>query len=174
MSTLSHTRPGEHRWIDPKAFLKPNLKQHAVGWLGEEWKRTTGKDYPTVYDILSGIQNQEEKNMRELHKDCKNKEYLNVLINNKRYAWKHIFQSTITSDFNRAITEDSLKNPSSEILCLLLWIYSMECFVYKQLNAATRDNDQSYVATLGPMCLCLGTIIEGAESSAPEDCTVVP
>ena len=87
MSTLSRTRPGEDRWIDPKVFTKPNLQQGEPGWLGYEWARPKGYRMSTVSEILEGIQKQEEKNMLELHKDCKNKYYVNVLICNKRYTW---------------------------------------------------------------------------------------
>ena len=95
---------------------------------------------------------------------------MNVLICNKRYTWKHLFHKAITKqDFNQPITYETLKDPASEIVCALLWIYSMESFVYKQLNAATRDHDPSYVDTLGPMCQALGTIVEVTEHSRQSD-----
>ena len=62
-------------------------------------------------------------------------------------------------------------DPSSEIVCTLLWIYSMESFVYKQLNAATRDHDPAFVNTLGPMCKALYVIVGSAESERPVDST---
>jgi len=51
MSTLSRTRPGEDRWVDPKVFTKPTLKQGTFNWLGYKWTETSGKgkyDNPTV------------------------------------------------------------------------------------------------------------------------------
>jgi len=56
MSTLSRTRPGEDRWIDPKVFTKPNLQQGEYGWLGLEWWAANDYKDPTVSDILEGIQ----------------------------------------------------------------------------------------------------------------------
>jgi len=45
----------------------------------------------------------------------------------------------------------------------------MESFVYKQLNAATRDHDPAFVNTLGPMCRALMTIVAFAEENRAVD-----
>ena len=75
--------------------------------------------------------------MYELHKYNSNKKYLNILIHNKRYAWKHLFETAIHSDFQMTLSKKSLMDPKSEIVCILMYILSMESFVYTTLNAAT-------------------------------------
>ena len=98
------------------------------------------------------------------------------MIINKRYTWKHLFQTAITDihDWNESLTDKTLWNPTSDVVCALLWIYSMETFVYSSLNAATRDHDPAYVNTLGPLAQALGYIVFRAESKRPKDSSSLP
>ena len=43
---------------------------------------------------------------------------------------------------------------------LIMNMYSMESFLYKELNRASRDKDQSKVATLGPYAYVLAKILQ--------------
>ena len=67
-----------------------------------------------------------------------------------------------------------LWNPKADIVCALLYIYSMETFVYSTLNTATRDHDSSKIFTLGPMAAALAWIVNGAESNRVVDSESLP
>ena len=105
MSTLSRERPGDNtRWVDPSAFLKPTLDEGEANWLGLEWERamnrkegrkTSADRFPSVYEIMIGIQQQEKINQKKIHKLHKNKEYVNALIENMLHIWKYIFDHAI-------------------------------------------------------------------------------
>jgi len=56
-----------------------------------------------------------------------------------------------------------LDNPENEIVCGLLYIYTMETFIYRTLNTATRDHDSNKIRTLGPMACALKEIVFVAE-----------
>ena len=81
----------------------------------------------------------------------KEQEHVNALIMNMLYIWTHIFKTLLREDFHQPLPRDQLENPSSNIVRGLLYIYSMETFVYSTLNTATRDHDQTKILTLGPM-----------------------
>ena len=186
MSTLSRERPGDNtRWVDPSAFLKPTLSDGVPNWLGEEWAKAINKKegggkydwmgrYPSVYEIMLGIQEQEKLNQREIHKLQKNKEYVNALIENMLHIWKHIFDAAIHQDKNKQITGEELADPKSAISCGLLYIYSMETFIYSALNSASRDHDKTKIFTLGPLSRALNETVVYAECSRPEDSESLP
>jgi hypothetical protein len=44
----------------------------------------------------------------------------------------------------------------------MLTIYSLECFVYKSLNAGHRFGDKSKIDSLGPYAHVMDTILYGA------------
>ena len=44
-------------------------------------------------------------------------------------------------DINEPLTVQILSDPSNKIVQLILYIYSMESFIYYDLNKATREKD---------------------------------
>ena len=42
----------------------------------------------------------------------------------------------------------------------ILFIYSLDCFLFKKLNKASRDKDSSVIATLGPFAVAISKIID--------------
>ena len=82
---------------------------------------------------------------------------------NTLHIWKRIFKKFISSDFNKKLTRHELENPSSEIVYALLFIYSMETFVYSVVNKGTRDHDRSKIHTLGPYARALRWIVDCTE-----------
>ena len=69
---------------------------------------------------------------------------------------------------------DILRDPSADIVCGLLYIYSMETFVYSTLNTGTRDHDESKIMTLGPMTAALAEIVNFTESKRKKDSESLP
>ena len=79
------------------------------------------------------------------------------------YVWKHIFDQFLHTDCSQELTYEILINPKADIVCALLYIYTMETFVYSTLNTATRDHDSTKIFTLGPIAAALGQIVDRAE-----------
>jgi len=111
MSTLSRTRPENNaRWAGSEAFhIKPTLEDGVQNWLGEEWTKTMKEKeglgkyalrLPSVFEIMAGIQAQEKINQLERHKKIKDRKYVNAVIENMLFIWKHIFKTSIRSDLN--------------------------------------------------------------------------
>ena len=82
---------------------------------------------------------------------------------NMLHVWKHIFDKFIHTDHKKPLTWETLDDPKADIVCGLLYVYSMETFVYSTLNTATRDHDSTKIMTLGPMAAALGEIVGWAE-----------
>ena len=50
-------------------------------------------------------------------------------------------------------------NPSHPDVKAILIMYSLECFLYKTINFASRQKDASKITNLGPFSVALGRII---------------
>ena len=65
-------------------------------------------------------------------------------------------------------------NPESDIVCAMLYIYSMETFIYSAVNSATRDHDESKIQSLGPLACALAIILSFGEKRRPIDSESLP
>ena len=50
-------------------------------------------------------------------------------------------------------------DPESPITKLILYLYSMETFLYGEINRASRSKDKSKISTLGPYSFILSWIV---------------
>jgi len=72
-------------------------------------------------------------------------------------------------DKDTPLTRDILIDPNHPVTKLMLLTYSMECFIYKHMNNASRYGDVSKIDSLGPYALVLGTIVREAISNREEE-----
>ncbi len=73
--------------------------------------------------------------------------------------WKLIFNLGKDVDLTKPLTEKILSNPNHNITKLILYIYSMESFVFTEMNSVTRNKDTSKIDIYGPFASALGYII---------------
>jgi len=85
------------------------------------------------------------------------------------YTWLQLFTEDIDIHFYKPLELEVLWNPSHKVTCRILFIYSMETFVYSALNTATRTQDETKVLTLGPLAQALTQILMGAEQHRKAD-----
>ena len=57
--------------------------------------------------------------------------------------WKKIFTFSKLIDMKKPLTEKILSDPTHGFVKLLLYIYSMQSFVFKTLNKASREKDET-------------------------------
>ena len=60
-------------------------------------------------------------------------------------------------------TVPNTSDPNHAHVKTILFIYSMECFLFKKLNKASRDKDQSVIKTLGPYAVAMSKIIDSVQ-----------
>ena len=63
------------------------------------------------------------------------------------------------------LTPSILSNPNHRITRHLLYIYSMECFIYQDLNKVCRNQDRSQIKYFGAFAAALSYIINYANGS---------
>jgi len=79
-------------------------------------------------------------------------------------TWKTIFSISNSIDIKKPLTTKILSNPNHEFVKTLLYIYSMEAFVFKEINKASRHKDKSKIHFYGPYASALGFIIHAANA----------
>jgi len=68
-------------------------------------------------------------------------------------------------DHNTPLTGLILDSPTHPVSQMLLYLYSLDSWLFSQLNSGSREGDQAKVDTLGPYAYAFGYVIAGAASS---------
>ena len=68
-------------------------------------------------------------------------------------------------DLDKPLTSEILKNPQNQITKSLLYIWSLEGFIYYNLNRLIRTRDESQIEFYGPYAAALSYIIYYANSN---------
>ena len=64
---------------------------------------------------------------------------------------------------DEVIKLEDLKNPKSNIVKMIIYLYSMETFIYYGINEASVNKDKTKKLTLGPFACVLREIVSWAE-----------
>ena len=84
------------------------------------------------------------------------------MINNNN-SWEIINKIVQSNyDVDKILTLKILKNYDHPIRKLILYIHSMETFLYKELKNASIKKDESRILTLGPYAAALSCIVRNA------------
>lgn len=89
---------------------------------------------------------------------------MRVVIRNSNYTqlWIKIFNLSKQQDMKKPLTTKILSNPDHNIVKILLYIYSMQSFVFKEINLASRNKDHTKIKFYGPLASALGYVIHAA------------
>ena len=77
-----------------------------------------------------------------------------------KLLWETFFKVSGIENLDRVpITSD----PSSKDVKICMYIWSMECFIYRAINKASRETNSSYIRTLGPFAVLISRVIARAQ-----------
>ena len=62
-------------------------------------------------------------------------------------------------DLKKSLTPEILSNPNNEFVKTLVYIYSMECFNFSEMNKASRNKDVDKIKFYGPLASALSFIV---------------
>jgi len=82
-----------------------------------------------------------------------------LLIEDLNKVWKKIFSLAKSVDMKKPLTTEILSDPNHEFVQLMLYIYSMQTFIFKEMNKASRTKDLTKIEFYGPFASALGYII---------------
>ena len=84
---------------------------------------------------------------------------LNVIKANYNMVWKNLFEIANLGDLDKPLTPNILSDPNSKVTRHLLYLYTMESFIYPDLNRASREKDESKIQYYGAYAAALSYII---------------
>ena len=79
--------------------------------------------------------------------------------------WKKIFEMVEDLDWRKPLDFKTLSNPNSKFVKTIIYIYSMESFLFKEMNRATRDKDTDKIKFFGPFASALSLIIHSGNKN---------
>ena len=78
-----------------------------------------------------------------------------------------LFELAHLGDLDEPLTTKILSDPEHRITKHILYLYSMESFIYEELNQASREKDESKIKYYGAFAAALSYIIYTANSNRP-------
>ena len=74
--------------------------------------------------------------------------------------WKTIFSlSRSIKDFKKPLTPKILSNPNNDFVKTLIYIYTMNSFIFYEMNKACREKDSSKIKFYGPLASALSFVV---------------
>lgn len=177
-------RPNEHKRHDPfhlqgegthgLRFINPtdlewmslNYRKHRAAKMSPSKRRIIlvmfQDDYqyfPTLREIKNELIAAQIKQIETDAKRWTNRSKLELMKWSYRDRWQLLFQLPELGDLDKPLTPKILSNPTHKITKHILYIYSMESFIYADLNRASREKDKSKIKYYGAFAAALSYII---------------
>ena len=73
--------------------------------------------------------------------------------------WNKIFAMVEGLDMDEPLTHKILADPKHKLVKTLLYIYSMQSFVFREMNKTTREKNLTKIKLYGPLATALSYII---------------
>ncbi len=98
------------------------------------------------------------------------KETIETLTYNFHQTWE-VLKVIASTDYkyDKPLNFRVLKSYNHSVTKILLYIHSMECFLYRELKRASIEKDKTRIRSLGPYAAALSYIIENAHYSRVSD-----
>ena len=122
--------------------------------------------FPSLKDIRDELVQAQIKHVEETaSKNWSQHTKFNALKKNYVRKWELLFNFTNLGDLDESLTKSILSNPNHKITKHILYIYSMETFIYTDLNSACREKDRSKIKYFGAFAAALSYIIQFANKN---------
>ena len=79
--------------------------------------------------------------------------------------WLNVFALADLGSLDKPLTSKILSNPTHKITKHIIYLYTMESFIYPELNNACRNKDKTKIRYYGPFAAALSFIIHSANSN---------
>lgn len=100
------------------------------------------------------------------HSRSKNKQKFQLMIKTYKEHWEYLFKiNCLNKNLDKPLTQKILSDSGHPITRHLIYMYSMESFIYKHLNRACRDKDKKQIQYYGAYAAALSYILHHANSN---------
>lgn len=115
--------------------------------------------FPTLKEIRDGIVNAQMNVLQQKSKVWSNKTKFQMLKRSYADRWDMLFQVADLGNLEEPLTSKILANPEHPITRHIMYLYSMETFIYEDLNRAARYKDLNQIPNFGAFAAALSFII---------------
>ena len=140
-------------------FFKRNLdlEQNSVQWLAENYRKMRGLRNFTWKKLMDGIILEHKRFIRS------NRSYHRMNDHNINLLWVTFFKvaGIQDSDLKKVPVCDEPEHPHVKTI---IFVYSLESFLFSEINRSSREKDVGAVDTLGPFAVAISNIIENLEA----------
>lgn len=86
------------------------------------------------------------------------------------HNWKKLFKlADLDHELEKPLTPKVLSDPNNKAVRHIMYIYSMESFIYADLNRVCREKDESKIKFYGAYAAALSFIIHSANKNRDEN-----
>ena len=85
--------------------------------------------------------------------------YFEQLKSNYVFGWNLLFDLANLRELDKPLTTSILSNPYHKVTKHILYLYSLESFIYEDLNRASREKDKTKIRYFGAFAAALSYII---------------
>jgi hypothetical protein len=125
------------------------------GWISKNFELVYGlrRGQWTWQTIIDGIIQEHIKSLKSSKKKCKTD------VDHIKLIWYTLLRVAKIDDLHAV---PNVSDPDHKDAKTILFIYSMESFLYGRINKASREYDATSIKTLGPYTVALTRIINSA------------
>ena len=73
--------------------------------------------------------------------------------------WRKVFEMVKDINFRKPLTPEILSDPSHKFVKTLVYIYSMQTFIFQEMKKASRNKDIKKIKYYGPLASALSFIV---------------
>ena len=121
--------------------------------------------FPSIREIQDELI---QAQLHEIQKNCQdwdNTSYFEQLKSDYARNWNILFDLAKLGDKEKPLTTKILANPNHNITKHILYLYSMESFIYEDMNRASREKDVSKIKYYGAFAAALSYILYFANNN---------
>lgn len=97
--------------------------------------------FPTLREIKDSLTRAEMRELKRIKEMYTNQTKFELMMYTYREKWDYLFKIADLGDMDKPLTPKILGNPNHKITMHLLYIYSMESFIFANLNQACREKE---------------------------------
>ena len=120
---------------------------------------------PTLRDIKDGLIRAQNKKIDLEKNTWSDNTKFSLLKDIYKENWEMLFNIDELGDLDKPLTPKILSNPNHKITQHILYLYSMQCFIYQNLNKACRDQKEEEIEYYGAFAAALSYILYHANKN---------
>ena len=128
--------------------------------------------FPTLRTVVMGLY-EVYCDMIDVELMDRTEEFRETVKQDYKEVFEFILYSVDHPDVDKPVKYEECCQPNSKVVCLILYLYSIEPPFYKHINQACKNQDRTKLRTLGPMVRILYQILIGGGTENSRDDRII-